>query len=135
MIGQILSALVVTAVLGASGAGKAPRGQTGFYCDMSALSAKERSELPQVLERLIARQPKVTELQDGFELHFAKGKGLYALAAQWTSAESRCCPFFDLSISVQRFNGPMTVRITGPKGVKEFINADLPKLRELMHSK
>lgn len=119
-----LSLLTVAAFAGAQ------TGQ-GFYCDMKALTPEERTELPKILDHLIAAKPEVKELANGYELSFKSSKGLYGLATQWTSAENRCCPFFDFALTVHRYGGPMTIRITGPAGVKEFIADDLPRVHQL----
>jgi hypothetical protein len=102
-----------------------------FTCSMNALTAEERANLPKVFDKLILAAPKVKELPDGYELTFSKSTGLFPLAAEWASAENRCCPFFDFSLSVVRNGGPMVVRITGPAGVKAFIADDLPRLHKL----
>jgi len=38
--------------------------------------------------------------------------------------ERRCCPFFDLSLRLDREGGPMWLELTGREGVKEFIKAE-----------
>jgi hypothetical protein len=98
---------------------------------MNGLTSAERSELPKLIDLLIESQPKVRELTNGYEIKFAHGKHLFPVATKWVAYENRCCPFFDLSVSIARNDGPMVVRITGPDGVKAFIAADLPKIHAL----
>jgi hypothetical protein len=125
---NILFALSLIAAFG-GGAAVPPQ---GFACEMNALTPKERADLPKIFERLLQASPSARELPNGYELSFAKSDGLFPLAAEWVSAESKCCPFFDLALKVERYGGPMTVRITGPKGVKAFIADDLPHLHHLL---
>jgi len=131
----MMTTLFVSLVLAGLGATHCnccpPQEKPVFACEMNALSAAERAELPKIVDALIDAAPSVKELANGFELSFAKSKGLFSKAAQWMAAESRCCPFFDFSLQVARYGGPMIVRITGPDGVKAFIAEDLPRLHRL----
>jgi hypothetical protein len=102
---------------------------------MNALTPAERAELPGLFDALIADQPAVRELANGYELKFKAGKNVFPVAAKWLSAESRCCPFFDIAISRSRDDGVMLVRLEGPSGVKEFIAKDLPKLHRLVSAR
>jgi len=138
MMNLLAIQLVVAVAMGVStkaSQASPPHSGPAFYCNMNALSAEERAQLPGVLKKLISSAPVVKELKDGYELYFAKSQGLYPLAAVWTSAENRCCPFFDFSLKVARYGGPMTIRMTGPDGVKEFIADDLPLLHKLTTGK
>ncbi|HLK14446.1 MAG TPA: hypothetical protein VKT78_06550 [Fimbriimonadaceae bacterium] len=108
---------------------------TPFVCNIGTLTVEERSRLPEIIGRLLNASPTARELPNGYELTFAKSDGLFPLATEWLSAENRCCRFFDISIKVARDGGPMSIRLTGPEGVKAFIADDLPKLHELVTSK
>ncbi len=83
------------------------------------------------LDQLVAAAPAVRELRNGYEIQFRGSKGVFPLAAKWISLESRCCSFLDFEVSLRRIDGPLTIRMTGPAGVKEFIAAELPKLHQL----
>ena len=106
-----------------------------FSCKMNALSPAERKELPKWLDSLVAMKPVATELENGFSLEFAHSGKAFPLASKWISCESRCCPFFEFAISLTPNDGPLTIRITGPAGVKEFIADDLPKIHTLTTSR
>jgi hypothetical protein len=41
--------------------------------------------------------------------------------AEWVSAESKCCPFFDFHIDVEREGKLLCLRLTGEEGIKPFI--------------
>ena len=45
-------------------------------------------------------------------------------AAEWISLERRCCPFFGFTLEMERHGGPLWLRVTGPKGIKQFIRAE-----------
>ena len=105
---------------------------TALVCHMNVLTAKERASLKAALDRLIATKPKVKELHNGYELSFPAKHGVLPLATEWISSEGRCCNFFDFTLTSTHDDGPVTVRITGPDGVKQFILNDLPKLKKLI---
>lgn len=118
------------AVSGQSGHEKKPR----FACNMSGLTAAQRKDLSAAIHRLIDAKPTVTELPNGYRLAFDHAGDLYPMATTWIQYERLCCPFFKFSITLEEDNGPMVVQLMGDKGVKEFIDADLPALRTLTHS-
>jgi hypothetical protein len=43
---------------------------------------------------------------------------------EWISGERVCCPFFDITMRVEREGGPIKLRLTGKNGVKQFIEAE-----------
>jgi hypothetical protein len=45
--------------------------------------------------------------------------------AEWVSYESKCCPFFDFEILLERGNGPLWLMLKGQDGIKPFIQAEL----------
>ena len=46
------------------------------------------------------------------------------MLAEWIDQERRCCPFFDIDLRVEREGGPLSMRLTGRPGTKEFIRVD-----------
>ncbi len=53
--------------------------------------------------------------------------------------ERLCCPFFDLALRIDREGGPVWLRLTGRKGVKDFITTEfrsvVPKGRTVAASR
>jgi hypothetical protein len=45
-------------------------------------------------------------------------------AAEWVSLERKCCPFLAFEIEQPKDQGPVWLRITGPEGVKAFIEEE-----------
>jgi hypothetical protein len=95
-----------------------------FACNFLAFSAKERKrhfeELGPTLRHL---RTDVRELANGYEFDFPSDAKTFALVTEWAEQERRCCPFFDIDIRINRGGGPLTLRLTGGKGTKEFIQA------------
>ena len=104
-----------------------------FACNMSGLTAAQRNDLSAAIHSLIDAKPTVKELPNGYRLTFDHAGNLYQHATTWIQYERLCCPFFKFFISLEEDNGPMVVQLMGDKGVKEFIDADLPALKTLTH--
>lgn len=102
-----------------------------FACNMSGLSKAQRDELSASIHKLIDAKPTVVEISDGYEMKFAKAGELFPVATKWIQYERLCCPFFRFSIALDQNNGPMTVRLMGDEGVKQFIEGELPGLHTL----
>jgi hypothetical protein len=103
-----------------------------FACNLGALSVEERQRLTtEIGPKLRGADRKVRELKDGYEIRFLDGRQILPTVAEWLSMEGRCCSFFNLSMKLRGNGGPLTVRITGEDGTKEFIRDELPGLAEL----
>jgi hypothetical protein len=66
------------------------------------------------------------ELPDGYTFHvFGDKKGI-AVVAELIVAERECCPFLTFELTAQPNIGPVSVRVTGPAGTKDFLKTILP---------
>lgn len=92
-------------------------------CNMNALTKAERAKYGKVTRSLMRAVQEQKELQEGFAFRLPR-KALPTVA-EWVSLESRCCPFFTFGIDVTKDNGPIWLRVTGPDGVKAFIQDEL----------
>jgi len=96
-----------------------------FACNIFAFSAKERKRHFEELGPALRHMRKdVRELANGYEFDFPSDAKTFAMLSEWSEQERRCCPFFDIDIRINRGGGPLTLRLTGAKGTKEFIQAD-----------
>jgi hypothetical protein len=103
------------------------KGESPFACNPSALAPAERKQHFDVeIPKLRALRLGVRELPDGYEFAFPSDPATYQLLSRWMYKEPLCCPFFDLSLRIDREGGPLWLRFTGRKGVKDFITADFP---------
>ena len=95
---------------------------TPFACIVDAFSPEERKrhfdELGPMLRKL---KSGMRELKEGYEFQFPSDRATFNLVAEWAIQEQRCCPFFEIAIRLDREGGPLWLRLTGRKGVKEFI--------------
>jgi hypothetical protein len=93
-------------------------------CDLTAIDGAQREAHMKLAERLLTQAPaEVRELADGYAFRYASE--LYSSIAEFVANERLCCPFFAFTIEVTPERGPVWLRITGPDGVKAFLQAQL----------
>ncbi|QNI34472.1 hypothetical protein H7849_11605 [Alloacidobacterium dinghuense] len=68
---------------------------------------------------------KIEELPDGYAFRVPGEKRWLDLAAQLLIAERECCPFLTFQMTAEPQMGPITIRVTGPDGSKEFLKSIL----------
>ena len=65
------------------------------------------------------------EVSDGYLFRIPGDKKWITLAAELIVAERECCPFLRFELAADPGMGPVTLRMTGPSGTKEFIKSFL----------
>jgi len=75
-------------------------------------------------EKLAAERKEIVETEKGYEFQFSPSDISLAELAEWVAAESKCCPFFDFHIDVEREGRLLCLRLTGEEGIKAFIRAE-----------
>jgi len=98
--------------------------QTKFYCKTDALNIEQRAKHKQLTENLIASHKKIVESEKGYEFQFDRSDISLAELATWVAAEAKCCPFFDFHIDLENEGALLCLRLTGEKGIKEFIRSE-----------
>jgi len=101
-----------------------PKPETPFFCDRTALTPAQRKRQQALSKILRASVLGIQELPDGFEFEFSPDPANYQALAEFTPLERACCPFFDVSIRLDREGGKLWWRLTGREGVKQFIHAE-----------
>jgi hypothetical protein len=97
---------------------------SSFYCNLKALSMKERARHMQLTHEIERARVETVEMANGFAFRFQDGTISLAELAEWISAERKCCPFFDFEIEQQADNGPLWLKLRGKEGVKEFMRSE-----------
>jgi hypothetical protein len=95
-----------------------------FYCNIKALNPAERAHQKQLTDKLIAARKEIVESEHGYEFHFSPQTVSIADLAEWVVAESKCCPFFDFHIDLEREGNLLCLRLTGAEGIKAFIRSE-----------
>ena len=98
--------------------------QSKFYCNTKALNPTERARHKQLSEKLAAERKEIVETEKGYEFQFSPSDISLAELAEWVAAESKCCPFFDFHIDLERGGHLLCLRLTGEEGIKAFIRAE-----------
>jgi hypothetical protein len=65
------------------------------------------------------------ELADGYIFRIPGDKKWLALVSDLILAERECCPFLRFDLAAEPNLGPVTLRVTGPEGTKEFLKSIL----------
>jgi len=100
-----------------------------FACDMLAIPAGERTAHHQLTRRLMSEVvEEINQNPDGFALRFPAEE--YEAVAQFVSRERLCCPFLHFALEVAAARGPLWLHLSGPEGVKPFIQAELQLPRQ-----
>lgn len=109
-----------------SGLSAEPTRESPFVCDSLAMTAEQRTRQSKELGPALRSALKdVKELPDGYEFQLPPDLKTLQIAAEWAMNERLCCPFLDIELQLQREGGPLLMRLSGRKGTKEFIEADL----------
>jgi hypothetical protein len=90
-----------------------------YSCNMAAFSAQDLEQYRALSETLRTSLQETKELGNGYAFKLPADK--LVSTSQWISYERRCCPFFDFALEAPREGGPLWLRITGERGVKQFI--------------
>jgi hypothetical protein len=93
-----------------------------YSCNMAAFSADELQQYQALSQTLHTSLQETKELRDGYA--FKLPADALVSTSQWVSYERRCCPFFNFELQVAPDGGPLWVRITGDRGVKQFIETE-----------
>jgi hypothetical protein len=95
-----------------------------FFCNIKALAPAERAHHKQLTEKLISSRTEIVETEKGYEFQFNPSVVSIAELADWVVAESKCCPFFDFHIDLEREGTLVCLRLTGDQGIKHFIQSE-----------
>ena len=91
-------------------------------CKLTSLELQQRKKT--VLAELRQQVIEKKELVDGIAYKFQGTDEMIDSLATFIKTERQCCDFFDFTLSVKSDNS-IWLELTGPKGAKEFIKAEL----------
>jgi hypothetical protein len=99
--------------------------QNKFYCNIKALTPAERARHKELGDKMMKAKNATIETPNGYEFQYSPKDISLAELAEWAVAESKCCPFFDFHIDLEREGTLVCLRLTGSEGVKAFIRAEI----------
>ena len=109
---------------------RSPQHETPFMCSIEKTLTKEQRAHKKVLsQKMEFARIETVEIPNGYLFRFRPDGVSIAEIADWVATERVCCPFFDLAIEAERENGPISLRITGRDGVKNFIRGEFQTLK------
>ena len=97
--------------------------ESPLACDLTAISATDRPRYNELRRMLAASALAKRDLPNGIAIQIAPDKITLPQLAEWISIERKCCPFFNFKIDVPPNSAPISLTLTGPPGVKEFLSA------------
>ena len=83
----------------------------------SEFRKREATLLAQFKRAVVATE----ELPDGYVFHVPGDKKSMGAAWEVIVAERECCPFLTFELTAHPNMGPVSVRVTGPAGTKDFL--------------
>ena len=98
--------------------------QSKFYCNTKALNPSERARHKLLTDKLVAHRTRVVESEKGYEFQYSPSTVSLADVTEWVAEESKCCPFFDFHVDLENEGTLLCLRLTGEKGIKNFIRAE-----------
>jgi hypothetical protein len=98
-------------------------------CNIAALTPAERKQHTVLTQKLFAAVVAREDTAGGFAFRLDRNRVALAEVREWIEKESRCCPFIDFAIDSSRDGGPLTLRLGGGKGVKEFIASEFASVK------
>jgi hypothetical protein len=94
-------------------------------CNIAALSPAERKHYNELTHKVFSAAVSRSEAANGYSFRLDRKRVSIAEIGEWISLEERCCPFFDFRLDLSHENGPLTLTLSGPAGVRELIDAEL----------
>lgn len=88
-------------------------------CGLSEGGQISRRE--EISRELFSGCKDVREIEDGYELVFPGGEEWIERLARFVASERECCRFFAFELLFEPDLGPVSLRVRGPAGTKEFL--------------
>ena len=98
---------------------------TPFACDMNAIEPANRERHITTTLELFQTVQAIQELSDGYAFRLPGVTALLPKTAEFIANERLCCPFFGFTLAIEPDRGPIWLSLTGPDGVKPFIQAEI----------
>ncbi len=100
-------------------------GSNNFVCKLGVMNQEERARYKALARKLMSAGEERRELDNGYAFRLAPQKISLVEIADWVALERRCCPFFNLQIEAQPNDGPIWLRMTGGRGIKQFMLSEI----------
>jgi hypothetical protein len=98
---------------------------TALICNLGVMNTEERARYIALSRKLMGAGEERRELDNGYAFRLAADKISLLEIAEWIDFERRCCPFFNLQIEAEPYDGPIWLRMTGAGAIKQFIRSEI----------
>lgn len=116
---------VATLAAHAGGSMKESKPAAPIACRLDAFDAEERAQHDALTKALRDDIQQTQDLPNGYAFRLPASSKCFAETAAWIALERRCCPFFDFELTWRGQDPAPWLRLTGGKGVKEFVRQGL----------
>jgi hypothetical protein len=107
-----------------SGDSRKSDGSTALACLPDAIPREQRAAHVVLVQQLFGRLLRDRlDLPHGYEFGF--GPESFEAIAAFVVNERKCCPFVTFELVAAAGEGPVTLRMTGPAGTREVLQAEL----------
>lgn len=93
--------------------------------------ARLATRLDSLRHDLFAGAEDRQELTDGYAFRFPDEGDWGTRIADFIASERRCCTFFRFELTFEPGLGPIWLKLTGPDGVKEFIEVMMDREKSI----
>ena len=95
------------------------------YCNLGFFTPAGLTRHKALVEKLAAAVTQSDELENGYLFKFS---GQFREAGEWLDGVRGCCPTIEYTVTFAPQSGPVTLRISGGAGAKEFIREEFSKI-------
>jgi hypothetical protein len=88
-------------------------------CGLGHREQRERRE--ELSREVFSGRLETEELDDGYAFVFPGEAAWAEKLVGFVVAERECCPFFSFELRFEPGGGPISLRVRGPEGAKEFV--------------
>ena len=101
---------------------EARRSPIPIACRLTDEDQRHRRE--ELSRSLFSGREDARELDDGYEFVFPGGAVWAEKLVSFVVSERECCPFLTFEILFESGGGPVSLRVRGPEGAREFIREE-----------
>ena len=103
---------------------QARRSVGGLPIACSLSDGKQRERREELSRELFSGRFSTEELEDGYGFVFPGGAEWAEKLVSFVVSERECCPFFTFEMIFEPEGGPISLRVRGPKGAREFMREE-----------
>lgn len=94
-------------------------------CQMNSLTESEREARKDLLYKLVSSLLERKKIPDGLLFQLRYTDKVWFAVSEFVTLEKRCCPFLNFKLDLISDSSDFTLRIDGPTGTSEFLEAEL----------